>query len=165
MVLALIVTLAGFGSFAVQRPAPNALPVRSTNPGIARIIAEGTARSGTFKELTQAILANQGIVYVEQGSCAHGVRSCLIAVSATATHRVIQIRVQPRALDDALIATVGHELRHAVEVLSDPTIVSTVTMQRFYRRVGRLEPGGAYETDAALLAGDTVRAELRRAPR
>ena len=51
--------------------------VRSTNPAIAEAIAEGEARSVTFRSLVRTIEGTDGIVYVERGRCGHGVPACL----------------------------------------------------------------------------------------
>lgn len=60
-----------------------------------------------------------------------------------------------------LMGSVGHELRHAVEVLDNPKVTSTTAMYFFYEREGRRVFAG-FETDAAVQAGNAVRAEVRR---
>jgi hypothetical protein len=57
------------------------------------------------------------------------------------------------------MGSIGHELQHAVEVLSTPDVTDTATMYRFYEREGRRVFGG-FETEAAIRAGQNVRAEL-----
>ena len=65
-------------------------------------------------------------------------------------------------VDWNLMGSIGHELRHAIEVLDDPTVVNNATMFFLYERIGYHGTGsGAVETRAAVDAGDTVRAELR----
>ena len=56
---------------------------------------------------------------------------------------------------------VAHELRHALEVLSDPTVTNADAMYFFYRREGSMR-GAAFETRAAIDAGNAVRRELRK---
>jgi hypothetical protein len=134
--------------------------VRSPHPEILDLITVGAIRSATFRTLVAAIDATNGIVYIEQGPCGHGVRACLIAVSSAADQRVLRIRVRSTRLDDRLIATIGHELRHALEILADPTLISTQAMLHFYLRQGSRSRGGAIETDAAVRTGQGVIAEL-----
>jgi hypothetical protein len=63
--------------------------------------------------------------------------------------------------DVNLMGAIGHELRHAVEVLSDPGITSDAAALAFYRRHGvRLR--GVQETRVAIDTGHAVRNEVRR---
>jgi hypothetical protein len=62
------------------------------------------------------------------------------------------------------MGAVGHELRHAIEVLSDPTITSDAAVRSFYKQNG-VELNGVLETRAAIAAGADVRDELRQALR
>jgi hypothetical protein len=59
------------------------------------------------------------------------------------------------------MASIGHELQHAVEVLSNRTIKSGSAMYSLYfEKCHRC--GGAIETYAAIQAGSAVRDELRK---
>ena len=135
--------------------------VRSSSPAIVAAIATATEQSPTFRALIDAINASDGIVYLEEDRCGHGVRACLAALTLAGANRVLRIHVgkYPSAL--SLMAVIGHELRHAIEVLSNRDIKSTVSMQQFYLRQGSRRLGGAIETNAAIAAGESVRAELR----
>ena len=57
------------------------------------------------------------------------------------------------------MASIGHELGHALEVLGDPTVTTGHAMSSSTqdRNMGG---GSAFETPAAVAAGDTVRAEI-----
>jgi hypothetical protein len=62
-----------------------------------------------------------------------------------------------------LRGSIGHELQHAIEVLSDRTVTSGVARYFFYRRTGRPHPNHlAFETDAAIEVGEAVRTEARK---
>jgi hypothetical protein len=50
--------------------------VRSENPFIAAAIASAVERSVTFEQLLASIQGTDGLVYVEEGLCGHGVRAC-----------------------------------------------------------------------------------------
>jgi hypothetical protein len=103
-----------------------------------------------------------GIVYVEEGKCGHSVRACLVlGVAISGPNRLLRILVDARKADWDLQGSIGQELRHAVEVLSDPAVRSDGTMYHFYASEGSHQVGG-FETQAAIEAGETVRAELRR---
>jgi hypothetical protein len=64
-----------------------------------------------------------------------------------------------------LISSIGHELRHVVEVLSDPTVTSDAAIYNFYLRNYPSAKPGEFETTAATRAGLDVRAELKRKER
>jgi hypothetical protein len=63
---------------------------------------------------------------------------------------------------DDLIAQIGHELQHKLEVADDPTIVDGLTLESAYRRSGfRPDPKTTRsETLKAIWAGRSVLNEL-----
>ena len=65
---------------------------------------------------------------------------------------------------DQLLALIGHELRHAIEVIEHEEVVDAATMEAMYRKIGTPVTGGAlgYETPTARAAGDAVLSELLR---
>jgi hypothetical protein len=136
--------------------------IRPWSATLAAAIRDATERSVTFRGLVEAINASAGIVYVEEGDCGHGVRACLVAVTRTASDRIVWVRIDPRKKGYDLMASIGHELTHAVEVLSEPRVTSTAAMTLFYLRVGRSGPSQSFETKAAIEAGDKVRSEVTR---
>lgn len=140
--------------------------VRSVNPAIVALIAQAIAQSATFRTMVETINASDGLVYVEQGRCGHGVRACLVhRVIVTGSRRMLFVRLDFQKLDQQLIGSIGHELRHAIEVLGDPHITSAGAMFFFYQREGFNGTSGtrAFETKAAVEAGDAVRGEVRAA--
>jgi hypothetical protein len=82
-----------------------------------------------------------------------------VAIARVDSNRIIHVKVVPRADERDLIGSIGHELRHAIEVLGDPTVTNNLAMRQFYMREGR-QMGTAFETDAAVRAGERVRAEV-----
>lgn len=137
--------------------------VRSADPAIGTLIRDAAERSRTFRGLLDAIEASDGIVYVSAGRCGDGnARACLVhQVSVAGPNRILKIRVDPDQSDVNLMGSVGHEFRHAIEVLSEPTVTSDVGIMLFYRQHGMLLKG-VFETDAAVETGLAVRTELRR---
>ena len=76
-------------------------------------------------------------------------------------NRVLRTLVDPRKSDNELMGSIGHELQHAVEVLSNPNVRSGSAMTLLYLNGVGLH-GDRFETDAAIEAGDAVRAELQK---
>jgi hypothetical protein len=60
------------------------------------------------------------------------------------------------------MASIGHELWHAIEVLRERSIRSDGAMYSFITK-GRENPPAWVETNAAIRAGQDVRRELREA--
>jgi hypothetical protein len=139
---------------------PRVPRLRTLDDALGAIVIQAIARSTTFRQLVQDISRTDGIVYVEHGRCGHGVRACLLAVTSTGANRIVRVRIAAKKADWDLMGSVGHELQHAVEVLSNPAITSTAAMNMYYRREG-LSLGGVFETAAAVKAGNDVRAEVR----
>ena len=146
----------------IATAAPGVPRVRDTgDPQIAALIAEATARSATFRRLVAIIDDSDGIVYVEQGTCGHGVRACLShSVVVAGPHRIIRIIMSVRRDRDDLIAALGHELQHAAEVLGQPRVRSTSAVLFFYQHEG-FPIDGRFETVAALETEMAVMQEIR----
>jgi hypothetical protein len=137
--------------------------VRSSSERVSALIAEAIEESSTFKALIAAIEATDGIVLVEEGACPHRVPACLAwRVTPAGPHRILQVLLDSRKPDIELIASIGHELRHALEVLQDASLRSTGAIRLFYMRLMGGDSPRTFETDAARAAGDAVYREMRR---
>ena len=136
--------------------------VRGVSARMGAVIREAEARSKTFRWLVDQIGATDGIAYVEEGQCGHGVRTCLLhTITIAGTNRVLWIVIDPRKSDLDLMGSVGHELQHAVEVLSHRSVRDYGAMILLYKGMcGGCGP--RFETDAAIEAGIEVRAELKK---
>jgi hypothetical protein len=163
---ALVLAAAGLAG-PVRAAAADVSGVRSTSPAIRELIDDAMFESPTFRGIVRAIVATDGIVYVEDGVCRHGVHACLLLdVTPAGGYRILHILVDRggtlahRSRLD-LIATIGHELRHALEVLSERTIRSAAAVFLFY--VHRAPTSNStFETVAAVAAGTAIRGELGR---
>jgi hypothetical protein len=134
--------------------------VRGGSARLATAIRDAAAGSSTFHRLVDQIGATDGVVYVLEGHCKRGLRACLtLDMSVMGTNRVLWIRIDPRKMDRDLMGSMGHELQHALEVLSHANIRSGSAMILLYNKEGSKE-GGHFETDAATKVGHAVRAEL-----
>jgi hypothetical protein len=139
--------------------------LKPADPEMRRLISDGFDRSATFRALVEAIHRTNGVVIVQYGLCANGrFRSCVTNVDGDRDRRSVRIKVNTRANDDRLIATIAHELHHAIEILSDPDVASPEAVLALYRRIGtgpcRQGLSEACETDAALRVEALVNDEL-----
>jgi hypothetical protein len=136
--------------------------VRGVSTRLVAVIIEAAAQSKTFRGLVDQIGTTDGVVYVAEGRCGHGVRACLLhTMMAMGPHRVLRILVDPRTADRDLVPYIGHELQHAVEVLSNRNVRSSAAMIQLYIRICD-DCGRRFETDAAIAAGNAVGAELQK---
>jgi hypothetical protein len=61
------------------------------------------------------------------------------------------------------MAAIGHELHHAIEVLSDPAVTDYPSMLFFYSKQGeQIRTSHTFETPAAIEAGSAVADEIHR---
>ncbi len=137
--------------------------VRSSNASIVALISLASQQSGTFRALIETIDASDGIVYVEKGECGRGAQACLVSVTTDGGYRFLRVRVSMREADWDLMGSIGHELRHTIEVLSNPSVTSTAGLHYFYTHLG--STGGflrPFETEAAVATGAAVRAEVQK---
>ena len=149
-------------AMAVSAAAP--VPhVRSGNPQLVTLIEQATERSGTFRNIVETINGSDSIVFVEVGECGHGVRACFVSVAASGAYRYMRVIVDTRKADWDLMGSIGHELRHTMEVIDVPRVRDNVGKFFLYEQIGsRRTASGALETQAAVAAGNTVRAEVRQ---
>ena len=147
---------------AAQTDASALSRVRSTDALIATVIDQASERSATFRRMVATINASDGLVYVEAGQCGRGARACLVTVRTAGPNRLLSIWVDTRTVDAEFMGLIGHELRHAIEVLSDPAVTSGHALSNFYQRHGSRSAEGRFETQAAIEAGTAVSAEVRK---
>lgn len=112
--------------------------VRPEGTDAARLVAEGTRRSRTFRELTEKLGLGDVIVYVRFARCVGGVPSCLLFASAEpgGPRRLLVKLDRFGRSEPELIALLAHELQHACEVVSDQQIVDIESFQRAFQQRG-----------------------------
>ena len=133
--------------------------VRTGDPKLAALIQQARDGSPTFRGIVIGIQSTDGLVYVDRGRCRQGIPACLTWVAFAGGTRILHVVVADRKSDIVTMASIGHELRHALEVLSDSTIKSRAAMHYFYEREGIVR-NLVFETRAATAAGEAVRSEL-----
>ena len=164
------VVIAAYAGGIPQRVSAGQVPriprVRDNgDPSIARLIHEAMESSATFRRLVDSIDATDGIVYVEQGTCGHHVRACLALTTWVAgPSRILRIVVNTHRDHGELLASIGHELQHAVEALGERHVTNAHTMYSFFDRIGPTSEG-RFETEAAIQAGMHVLAEWEASTR
>jgi len=137
--------------------------VRAADRGMADVVANGMRRSGTFAHLVLALNKSDVIVYIESGRVLPSsiVGRLLLAAGPEGT-RYLRIQVSGHPGSNDMIALVGHELRHALEVAESPEVHDQAGLIALYERIGHPSTGiHQYDTLAAQNTGRQVKAELK----
>jgi hypothetical protein len=147
-----------------QLAGTHSIRVRSDSARLTALIAEATERSATFRDLIARIDASDGIVRIEEGRCPHGLLACLPwRVTLAGSYRILFVYLHAARSDVDVIVSMGHELRHALEVLDDPSLRSDWAIRQFYlARLSWNSPTPTPETRAAIKTGEDVYREIRR---
>ena len=136
--------------------------VRSAERSMTEIIRAGVARSLTFRHLVQTLERSDLIVYVEPSSRVDG--GYLRFATVAGQSRWVQVVVNPKRPINQILAMIGHELQHAIEISEAPSVVDEATMAGLYRRIGVKSCGNpsraCYETRGAQVTGATIFREL-----
>jgi hypothetical protein len=165
LVLAIAALSFGERLFAFDGSERTLTRVRGADPEIHRLILEGDRRSPTFRKLVDEIQQSNAVVLIGFGLCRRDqFRSCVSHVAGDERQRHIRILVNTRTTSDRLVATIAHELQHAVEIISEPNVRDVESVSALYRRIGtgkcRQGLSEICETDAARLIEKQVAQEL-----
>ena len=142
--------------------------LRPQDERLERLLKEGAKRSTTFKALVDRIESSNVIVYVALNPVMKSSLSGMLTwMTRTGQYRYVRASISTDLSNDQMIATLAHELQHAVEVIQDESVVDEKSLVALYRKIGRQNSAAAparWETDAAQQAGFRVRRELVEAP-
>jgi hypothetical protein len=142
---------------------PKMSRVRADTPSIVEAIRAGLEHSATYRNVVATIDRSDGLVYIEPGKCGAGVLACLaLSVKIAGPYRILRILVDPRKKNCPLTASIGHELQHAAEALSDPKVNSNRAIYFFFHQRDMSTPSGGFETREAIRVGMDVMAELQK---
>ena len=146
------------------RPLASAPHVRSTDSVVLAALATGIAISNTFRHLLDRLDASDVIVHVERRQGRVRPSGYTQFIGATRHVRYLRITLTADEVSDAMVAILGHELRHAVETAEVPEVTDQSSYRELYRAIGRSScgpPQWCFDTEAAVYAGARVHAELR----
>jgi hypothetical protein len=154
--LAVIAAAGGSVGHAQNRSAA----VRPVDAAVRALVARGTQRSTTLRDLSTRLDDTDVVVYVRFSRCNGSVAACLLWVSGDAGSRRLLIRLDNFGHPpDELTALLAHELQHAQEVATAPEIRDERSFQRSFASRG-WKHGAGFETEAARTVAAVVTAEL-----
>jgi hypothetical protein len=164
--VALFAAVVNSSALAAQRVGGPRL--RPQDPRIVQVLKEGSARSATFKSLVDRIEASNVIVYVAVNPVIRSTLSgALTWMTRAGDFRYVRASISPELTFNQMIASVAHELQHAVEVIEDESVIDEGTLVALYRKIGqpsRAAGASGWETEAAQRTGTQVRRELIAVP-
>jgi hypothetical protein len=138
--------------------------IRPRGDRVVNAFRIGTERSSLFRTLVHRIENSDVVVYAGvDPRMARGLLGRLTFTNVAGGYRYLRIMLNPELGADAMAAALGHELRHVVEIIESPDVVSEATLEGLYARIGRSNRAGGipgWETDSALNTGLQVRREL-----
>jgi hypothetical protein len=136
--------------------------VRTTEPKLAALIELGLTGSVTFRQLVDQLNASDVVVYVvlKQDRDRLGAYLSHDIVSAGG-RRILRVAIETLGTDRHMVARLGHELQHALEVAQAPEVRDAASLEQLFKRLDiRSVCVGCYETAAALQVQAAVEAEL-----
>jgi len=164
---AMLLTLLFAPLAAAQEPQDQATFASHVRPvnGLGPLVEEAARRSREVRTLLDQLEAADVIVYIRGRSFEDPEldgRVGLLAVTNLQRYLVIEISCLETTI--VQMATLGHELYHALEIAREPSIVDGRTLAAHYRRIGEQQGDTigrmTFETAAAFEAGRRARREL-----
>ena len=163
-----VVLLVSLASPAIRAAPSSEAPmdgrhVRTMDPRLREVIDQGVTRSELFRDLVSRLDASDVIVYAEREcSMPEHLFGRLSFMTAAGGRRFVAVRIGCKLLGPQQIASLGHELQHALEIANAPSVVDELSMAAEYRRIGfasRTVRRG-FDSSAAIEAGARIWAEL-----
>lgn len=134
--------------------------VRAVEPRVAAIIADGIRRSATFARLYRSLQRTDVILFVQTSRDLHrSLAGRLSLLSSTPLARYVRADIRADLARSDMIATIAHEMQHALEIAAAREVRDAQGVDALYRRIGRMGEH-TLETDLAYRVGVQVRAEM-----
>lgn len=136
--------------------------VRAYTDLLAWHVAEGVRRSPTFASMVRALEHTDVIVqFVEAVKLPPLTDAQAVLVDNAREFRFVRVYVGDERRGDNLIALLGHELMHALEIAWAPEVRDARALDALYRRIGIRGPRPQqYDTQEARLMERRVHREL-----
>ena len=142
---------------------PRATHVRALTPGAAALVAQAAERAPAVRTMLGDLERTDLVVFVSDSmaGAAGEPDAYLTFVTRAAGIRYVLIRINRwRAFPSEPIASLGHELQHALEIAAAPEVADAAGLSRLYRRIGWEEGRGQFETRGARATGHRVRDQV-----
>jgi hypothetical protein len=142
--------------------------LRPQDPRINQALQEGMSRSETFRALVNRVEAGNVVVYVAVSPMMRSsLAGALTWMTRAGDYRYVRASISIEQTFDQTIASVAHELQHAIELIEDESVVDEKSLTALYKRIGQRSSAAGplgWETVAAQRTGTQVRRELAAMP-
>ena len=151
--------------FFVTTPAFAQAPHVRGEGGMQRLVDSAAQRSSVIRAWLDRLEELDVTVYVRGRVFTQlDLAGRIGLLSVAGGHRFLLIELACGRSDVLQMATLGHELYHAIEIAEEPSVVSTATLADLYSRIG-IQTGDhtgrrTFETEAAAAAGLRARRQL-----
>lgn len=135
--------------------------MRSADQEVQALIHHGIVESPYFRSLVARLEATDVIVYVNRDANLPAlVEGHMRFLGAAGGRRYVVVSLAFGRSELRTVATLGHELQHALEVAEHPDIVDAESMRHAYATfgdvTGTIGASDAYDTQAAIHAGQRI---------
>lgn len=136
--------------------------VRATTELLAWHVAEGLRRSPTFAAMMRALEDTDVIVHLVEATHLPPLTDAqTVFVTQVEGHRFLRVHLGLHRRGDGLIALLGHELMHALEIAGAPEVRDERALEALYRRIGHRGPRALqFDTQEARLMERRIHREL-----
>jgi hypothetical protein len=143
--------------------------IRSTDPVLVDALVKGSRLSPTLQHLIERIDASDVVVYVMfDRSASSTMAGHLSFITTAGGRRYLRVSIDRRNAGAQLVAILGHELQHAVEIAESPTVTDAARVLLLYQRIGFQSAAvgvNCFDSAGAILAGRMVQQEALRVTR
>lgn len=118
--------------------------IRASDDELVALLEDGIKRSPTFKGLVDRLAKSDVILYVRPDVMAKAnAPTKLTFLAAKGGYRYLVIRVGAGQAKDKQLATLGHEMQHAVAIADASSVVDSASLRREFERIGKLSQASA----------------------
>ena len=166
LALLLLASLLGAQDAAAPRVVPSdpvGTAIRISDTRLAALLAEGVRRSPTLRSVVEGIEAGDVIVFVQTVRwLPRELMGVVTGIGASPPYRYLHIMLKTQS-SDLLLASLGHELRHVLEVVEAPGVSDDRSLLALYQHIGRPTNAAqsSWDTAEARWTGDQVLRELK----
>jgi hypothetical protein len=138
--------------------------VRPVHPDLLKLVDEGVAQSDTFRSLVDRLQQTDVVALIEYGNLPTDLAGGLRFITRAGSLRLLRVSIKRTLARRQMIATIAHELQHALEIAAAAEVVDEASLQSFYRKIDRHGPAvDRFDTDDAQRVGQVVGADLAAA--
>ena len=160
---ACLVLLLSFGVSLAARSQADPWPYdhfRVAQPRARQLVQAAVRRSPTIREMLGRLESSDVIAFFVVSPFLSLPTGRTSFLSATSANRMLNVVLNERNGDDDLLALLGHELQHVLEVAAAPDVRNTASFEQLYQQIGAQWARGCFETDGAVSTWRQVRKEV-----